>query len=323
MRILTLGDIKHDTFVEVPEASLLCKKHEPSCRMSFAYGEKIPVGAFFSQIAGTAANVAVGLTRLGHSAGVISSIGTDYDAERALDFLREHHIETAYITQKNAYRMTHAMVLNFQGESTQLVAHNPTKHAFPKKLPAPDLLHIAEIGNGYTKVFKDILAFHKKTGVPLSINPGVVQIKERSRELLALIRASGVLFVNLREASMLTKLSPSSSPSQFLSSLLKLGPKIVIATDGGNGAYAAHKNDMFFAPAFPALRKEATGAGDAFSAGVLGALLHKKPLSEALAWGAINGASVVEYIGPTAGLLRAREITQRLGEKESYRVRSL
>ncbi len=323
MRIFTLGDIKHDTFIEVPDASLLCKKQDTSCSMAFAYGEKIPVGAFFSQFAGTAPNVAIGLTRLGHHAGVLSSLGTDYDAERALNFLREHHIDTEYISQKKHHRMTHAVVLNFRGESTQLVAHNDTKHTLPKKLPVPDLLHISEMSNGYRSVFADILAYQKKNKLSLSINPGVVQIKERSKELFALIKVSKVLFVNIKEAALLTKLSPSLSPKTLLTALLALGPHTAVMTDGGKGAYAAHQGRSLFAPVFPAVRKEATGAGDAFSAGVLGALLHDHSLAEALAWGAVNGASVVEYIGPTAGLLSARDIAKRLSDHESYRVRIL
>lgn len=323
MHVLTLGDIKHDTFVELPSASILCKKHEPSCTMCFAYGEKIPVGAFFSQIAGTAPNVAVGAIKLGHTAGVISSVGDDYDGDRALTFLQEQGIETAYVSRKKLQRLTHAVVLNFQRESTQLVAHNEITHHFPKKLSAPDLLHVAEMSDGYRRVYKDILAFCKKHATPLSINPGIVQITERSRELLALLRITSVLFVNLHEAHLLAKLPASASPRKLLTALLTLGPGTVVITDGARGAYAAQGKQFHFAPPFPATPKETTGAGDAFSTGVLGALLHDRSLAEALAWGSVNGASVVEYIGPTAGLLTSREILKRLKAHESYRVRSL
>jgi ribokinase len=323
MRVFTLGDIKRDTFVALPDASLFCKKQDPSCSLCFSYGEKIPVGAFFSQIAGTAPNVAIGLKKLNFAAGVISSIGTDQDAQDALTFLAHAGIDTSYISQIHTSHMTHAVVLNFKGESTQLVAENNTLHVFPHKLPAADLLHISEIGKGYKKIFRDILAYHKKTKTPLSINPGAIQIRDRSRELLALIQASSILFVNRKEATLLTKLPSSASPKKLLSALLALGPHTVIMTDGMQGAYAANTQQRFFAPLFPGERKEATGAGDAFSAGVLGALLAKKPLSEALAWGSVNATSVIAYIGPTAGLLHAKEITKRLRQEEGYRVQSL
>lgn len=322
MRTLTLGDIKRDTFVALPNASLLCKKHDASCTLCFAYGEKIPVGAFFSQIAGTAPNVSIGLTKLGHASGVISSVGTDQDGNDALIFLKGEKIATQYISQKKNRVMTHAVVLNFKGESTQLVAKNEIVHQFPKKLPAYDLLHVAEIGNGYTSIFKEILAYEKKTHTPVSINPGIIQIKERSKELFSLIKVSRVLFVNAKEAALLTKLPLETPPKKLLVALQKLGPHTVVMTDGANGAYAAHQQGIFFAPPFPATRIEATGAGDAFSAGVLGALLEKQKLSEALAWGSTNAASVIEYIGPTAGLLSVAHIAQRLRSEKRYRVAS-
>ena len=323
MKTLTLGDIKRDTFVALPNASLLCKKHDASCTLCFAYGEKIPVGAFFSQIAGTAPNVSFGLTKLGHDSGVVSSVGTDQDGTDAVAFLKEQGIATTYIFRKKNHQMTHAVVLNFKGESTQLVAKNETAHQFPKKLSSYDLLHVAEMSSGYTSVFKDILAYEKRTHTPISINPGAIQIKERTKELLALIRGSRVLFVNTKEAALLTKMPLETSPKKLLSALQKLGPHTVVMTDGARGAYAAHQQGAFFAPPFPAPRIEATGAGDAFSAGVLGALLQRKPLADALAWGSVNAASVIQYIGPTAGLLSATQLMKRLKSESSYHVTAL
>ncbi len=323
MKMLTLGDIKRDTFVALPNASLLCKKYDASCTLCFAYGEKIPVGAFFSQIAGTAPNVSIGLTKLGHTSGVISTIGTDQDGNDAIAFLKDQGIATTHIFRKKHHQMTHAVVLNFKGESTQLVAKNETVYQFPKKLPLHDLLHIAEMGDGYRSVFKKILAYEKKIHTPISINPGALQIKERTKELFALIHISQVLFVNTKEAALLTQLPLTTPPRKLLTALLKLGAYTVVMTDGAKGAYAANKKEAFFAPPFPAVRIEATGAGDAFSAGVLGAFLGSHTLSEALAWGSANASSVIEYVGPTAGLLSEAQLMKRLKTERSYRVTAL
>lgn len=219
--------------------------------------------------------------------------------------------------------MTHAVVLNFKGESTQLISQNETSHQFPKKLPAFDLLHVSEMSDGYITLLRKITTYQKKTKTPLSINPGIIQIKERSKELFTLIKTSKILFVNTKEAALLTKLPPNTSSKKLLTALLTLGPHTVIMTDGAHGAYAAQEKHAFFAPSFPAIRKEATGAGDAFSTGVLGALLHKKSLSDALAWGSVNAASVIEYIGPTAGLLSVSHIEKRLRAESTYQVRKL
>lgn len=320
MRVFTLGDIKHDTFVALPTASVLCKKQSASCTLCFAYGEKIPVGAFFSQTAGTAPNVAISLSKLGHEAGIFSTLGTAKEHDEAISFLKQEGVNTSSIQRNKHQIMSSAVVINFKGESTQLVSHTITKHTLPKRLPSFDLLHISELGDGYRTIFKEILRYAKKGGVRISINPGTVQIRESSKELLELMRIAEILFVNVKEAMLLTKLPESTSQKTLLAGLHKLCPNTIVMTDGLKGAYALHQKKMFFAKSFPGERVETTGAGDAFSAGVLAALLTKKGVSDALAWGSVNAASVVGYVGPTAGLLTQKEITKRLNAEKSYRV---
>ena len=57
---------------------------------------------------------------------------------------------------------------------------------------------------------------------------------------------------------------------------------------------------------------ETTGAGDAYATGALAGLFHGKSLSEAMRWGAANGAAVVEQIGPQVGLLALNQMQERL-----------
>src|SRR3989344_2625241 len=57
---------------------------------------------------------------------------------------------------------------------------------------------------------------------------------------------------------------------------------------------------------------ERTGSGDAFATGTLAGLFHGKDLPEAMRWGAANGASVVEQIGPQAGLLTYSQMQEKL-----------
>ena len=54
--------------------------------------------------------------------------------------------------------------------------------------------------------------------------------------------------------------------------------------------------------------KERTGAGDAFSCGVVTALAMGRPLKEALKWGTLNAESVTQAVGAQAGLLSRKEL---------------
>ena len=72
--------------------------------------------------------------------------------------------------------------------------------------------------------------------------------------------------------------------------LQKLGPKLTVITDGSNGASAFDGENLVKVSAYTDGRevKDKTGAGDAFSSGFISAIFHKKPLREALGWGAVN-----------------------------------
>ncbi len=94
-------------------------------------------------------------------------------------------------------------------------------------------------------------------------------------------------------------------------------------TDSKNGSWAFDGKACFHCPVFPAKRVEATGAGDAFATGVLSALLSGHDLSEGLRWGSVNAASVIEYVGPTKGLLTTAQIKSRLEQHPSFKAKKI
>jgi sugar/nucleoside kinase (ribokinase family) len=99
-----------------------------------------------------------------------------------------------------------------------------------------------------------------------------------------------------------------------------LGASTVIITDGNNGAHGYDGAEHWFMPTVPAKVVEKTGAGDSFATAVTVAHLKGKPLSEALRWGATNSASVVESVGPQAGLLSTKKMNERLKRHASYKA---
>ena len=92
------------------------------------------------------------------------------------------------------------------------------------------------------------------------------------------------------------------------------GPKIVVITDGKEGAYAYDGTDFYRVGAYPGHRLEATGAGDSFAAAFLSGLISEEPLQMCLKWGVINSASVIEQIGAQSNLLGKNTIKRRAKE---------
>lgn len=321
--ILTIGDIKLDTFIKIPDASVLCQLKSEECKLCIDYGKKIPVESSLSQIAGTAPNVAVSLSKMRKKTAIISTMGKDVTYRVAIEFLKKHGVSTQFITTSPHTPSSFATVLNFRGESTQLVIHNGADTRLPAKFPQTKWLHLAEIGEGYSELFRSILRQVKARGIRLSFNPGQVQINERKKELFDLIEASEVLFLNLREARQLVRTTANADIRTVMEKIYRFGADDVVITDGRNGAYAYDGKRLYHCPMFPGKRIEATGAGDAFTSGFLGALLHEKNFDEALRWGSVNAASVVGYVGPTEGLLSHTEIMKRLKDRPSFTTKLL
>ncbi len=318
--ILSIGDIKLDTFIVIPKASVQCQLKQKPCQLCIEYGKKIPVDDIDMQIAGSAPNIAIGLSKMKKRTSVLSFMGQDQTYKSAIDFLKTHGVETKHIQAIKNARSSFSAVLNFQGESTQLAGHVDIPYRLPKQFPQTKWVHISELGEGYMAVYKYLNKCIKDLKV--SINPGTIQIEDRSRELESLLKCAEVLFLNVSEAKLLLK-TKKSDIKYLLSRLHSTGPHVAVITDGQNGSYATDGTTTYHAPMFPGERKEATGAGDAFAAGFLGALMNKKDVQTALAWGSVNAASVVQGVGPTQGLLSHIQIQKQLRARTSYTVKQM
>lgn len=320
--VLTIGDIKLDTFITLPHASVECTLEQQGCKLCLDYGQKIEVLSTLSQIAGSAPNVAVGLAKMKQKTAIISLMGQDVTHTVAKHWLKEQQVDTSLITSDAKKESSFSAVLNFKGESTQLVVHRPVDIKLPKTLPKTRWIHIGELGRGYEKLFRSLITASKTHNIRLSFNPGELQIEEQKSIFFELINACEILFVNLIEARTITNL-PTADIKTVINKLYTLGADDVIVTDGQNGAYANDGKAIVHAPIFPGKRVETTGAGDAFVSGYLGALLHGATLHTALAWGSVNAGSSVSQVGPTNGLLTNVEIINKLALKPSYRIRSI
>ena len=320
--LISIGDIKLDTFVVLHEASLQCSLKMPECLICLEYGKKIPVEVIDSQIAGSAPNVAVGISRMGLKAAVVSVMGNDGTHKLALQRMHEEKVDAHYIAVEKGKRSSFSVVMNYKGEKTILAAHEPYVYKLPRLTPTK-WIYVSELGTGYVSLYKALVKQIAADHVHLGINPGVVQIEERKPILYALMKRAAILFLNVEEARTLTKLQGSAKIPQIVTAAWRLNGKVAVVTDGPRGAYGCNGKTMWFAPCFPGKLVEATGAGDSFATGVLGATMQGLPLPEALRFGAVNAASVIGTVGPQAGLLSIIEIKRRLRAHPNFKVKEI
>lgn len=317
--VITLGDAVSDLFIKPSDVTLACpvaRIREKTCSepvLCLPYGAKIPISEIHFDIGGSAANVAVGLVRLGCQAGLISAVGKDDKGREILDKLNKQGVEISRVRQIKEIKTSFSLIISYQGERTILVyrgLEDYSKIQLPKTLKS-QWLYVGPLGEGFQKLYDEIVSLVSTKNINLALNPGNIQIESKS-ELRRILRITKVLFVNKEEAEEMVEIRRPALIKDLLYDLKSYGAEMVVITDGPEGAYFFDGKEFLHIGTYQAKKHEVTGAGDAFSSGFLGALILREDTKEALRWGVINSASVIEKVGAQNGLLNISQIERRL-----------
>lgn len=310
MDVLCIGDATVDAFLTIHDADLYCRLNENDCELCIKYGEKIPVDKHELLLGGIASNVSVGLSRLGIKAGICAEIGDDELSQKIIKDLDRENVDRTFLFQTKGQPTSFAVGLNFKGERTLFVCHTKREHDFSLDNIKVQWLYLGGLGQKWEEPYKKTLDYAQKNNLRLAFTPGSSQLEELTQTLFAVLKKTEILFVNKGEAIKIA--GGDFDVKTLLVRLRELGPKRVVITDGENGSYAVDEKGSYRLGVFPAEVVERTGAGDAYVSGFLAATILEKPIVEAMRFGAINAASVIEHVGAQTGLLTKEEIEKRM-----------
>ncbi|MBU4421641.1 carbohydrate kinase family protein [Candidatus Parcubacteria bacterium] len=298
--IISIGDATLDTFLKLEEAVIIPSGEEHNQMICLAYADKIPIEHFEQKIAGNAANNAVGSARLGMKAAFYSIVGDDESGRKVIQEIKKEKVSTKYLEIEKKSITNYTVVLNYNGERTQLIYRVDREYDLPK-LDKAKWIYYTAVGKNHVHMERDIVEYVKNSGAWLAFNPGAYQLRRGAKALSAVLKVTKVLFVNKEEAYKLV--GRFENMKDLVKELRTLGPQIVVVTDGSKGACSCDENGCYKMGVFPVKITEMTGAGDAFATGFVAALHYGKGVDEALRWGTTNSTSVITSIGPQDGLL--------------------
>ena len=306
MDFIAIGDTVVDDFINLQDASVHCDVDNENCTITMRWGDKIPYKSVETVVGvGNAANAAVSAARLGLSTGFISNVGKDAYGEQIIAALGKEGIDTQYIVAHEKFPTNHHYALVYEAERTILIRHEPYPYHLPEGLPAPRWMYLSSVAD-HTEEFHDELAAWLKAHpeTKLTFQPGTFQMKMGKERLAELYKVTEVVAINKEEAQRILGLGPTDI-KKLLEGMFALGPKIVLITDGPNGAYAYDGEKMLKVPRYPDPRNpiNRTGAGDAMSSTFSVALALGKSLAEAMVWGPVNSMSVIQEVGAQKGLV--------------------
>ncbi|HAI74109.1 MAG TPA: hypothetical protein DCS28_04085 [Candidatus Moranbacteria bacterium] len=316
-KIICIGSACKDVFfptaegkiVETPEDILSKQKIE------FELGAKYKIEDRFEALGGCAANVAVGLARLGISTECYAHIGNDYIADWILNELQKNKVETNLISKDKNFTSDMSAIVVDKKTGERVIFSNQKANGnlkiIPEKIEGAEWIFIGDLHGNWQRHLDLIFNVAQKHKIKLAYNPRQINIHDDSKKVIEKIVGTEILFVNKDEAIeiILSVNNKKIDDEKYLLQELKnLGAKIVVITDGARGAWANDGEKTFFASGLKVSAVDSTGAGDAFCSGFLGARIKGKNLEECLKWGIINSSNEVQFYGAVDGLLNEDEI---------------
>jgi sugar/nucleoside kinase (ribokinase family) len=308
--IMAIGDTTTDAFIRLKDASIHCQLDHKNCEICMPFGDKIPFEYVkVVKAVGNSANASVCASRLGLTSALISNVGKDQNGKECLAELQKNKVITTFVKSHEHRTTNYHFVLWYDVDRTILVNHVEYDYNFPV-IPEPKWIYLTSLASNTFEYHMQIAEYiESHPNVKLAFQPGTFQIKLGAKELSRIYARTEVLIVNLEEAQRILH-ADSGDPKTLLKYLHKIGPKIVIITDGHNGSYMYDGEHSYMMPIYPDPRPplERTGCGDSFASTFVSALIMGRSPLEALVMAPVNPMSVVQFVGAQEGLLTMEQI---------------
>ncbi len=311
---IAIGNLTFDIFNVIHEARLREVPREHASLLEVTYGDKIPVDRFAVALGGNATNTAVGLSRLGFSTALYAVRGDDMFGKFIKEELARQQVDDRYVMVTRDSDSNVSTVLVYKRDRTIFPYYVPRTYALPKLQPTR-WVYLSAGGEGSEKLCAPVQKFVREHKAKLAFNPGSYQLRHARDTITSFLPSLDVLLVNREEGEMLLGAHHGDMVG-VAKALKRQGPHVVVVTDDVRGATAVSDAHALRIACFKGEVVEKTGAGDAFTAGFLGVLSKTGSIGEGLRAGAINAASVVQYIGAQEGLLMESKLNA-LREKHS------
>lgn len=345
-KIFSIGGATFDIFIRAHDHAIMKMKTPTSFQdwICLDYGAKVKIDEVHETFGGGATNTSVAFSRMGFDAYFVGMTGTEY-GDRVLDNLKKEGVNIAYAKKTEKDKTAFSAILNtFEGDRTVLAYSGANQYFTAEDLPlkemaGADWIFLNHLTEEKSRIPQKMIQLLKKNpSIKLAWNPGHEQIKGGLKKWKDLLQHTEILFLNKEEASEFTRIPyrlagiKQDDPKMhvrirqsflppyaddvidIMAEFFKFGPKIVVITDGRNGAQVSDGKRLYFCPVVTHKRVDTLGAGDGFASGFTSARILGKDLKTALKYGTLNANSVVSFFGAQTGLLTRKKLEKQLKE---------
>ena len=316
--VLSVGNVVTDVFIRLLDNEATVEKTSDGLKLSMAYSTKVPFD--HSEVVaavGNASNASVAFAKLGLKSGLVANVGDAAGGREILATLQHANVDTRFVHINPGRKSQSHFVLWYKEERTILVRDKVDfDYHWPRFriIDIPKWVYFSSVGKQAIEYDDAIVSWlEAHPPIKLALQPGTFQIQTGTKRLKRLYQRAEILAVNREEATTISG-GNHADLHGLLDKLHELGPKIVVISDGHNGAYASDGTNRYKMPIYPDPKPpfERTGAGDAFTSTFVAAIMRGADIQGALLWAPINAMSVVQKVGAQAGLLSEYEINHFL-----------
>ena len=316
-RVICVGSASKDIFFPTSEGILFETPQDltSQVKVAFELGGKFRAANRYEGIGGVAANVSVGLARLGIVSSCYSHLGADDVGRGIKSLLTQEGVNTSLLTLDSSVQSDLSAIIVIEQTGDRIIFHNRDANEKlridVRECGNADWLYISSLNGDWRQNVSMLRRAVQTYALHMALNPGQHNIKDDPKLILEWLSEVDVLFLNKDEAiEILLANQVEKQPEKLQDevNLLRLlreqGPSVVALTDGKRGAWTSDGKSVWHAESFePYGLQDTTGGGDAFGSGFFAAYLKGFSLETCLQYGICNAGSVVGYYGATPGLL--------------------
>ncbi|HNS34909.1 MAG TPA: sugar kinase [Mesotoga sp.] len=283
-------------------------------------------GEFYMTWGGDTSNVALGISKLGHTSGYITKVGNDAFGEGFLNLWKSNGVDTSSVII-DSDRLTGMYFASFTGEKHEFIYRR--KDAAASTYSVDDaskvdfegikILHLSGVSQAISRQCLEasftLMNRARENGAVISFDLNY-RSKLWSRDLAKSIYLSvisnyaDIVSLNDDEQEIL---GMEGNPEDAANSLLELGPKIVALRCGVNGAIIATRKRSVKGKAKKVEVADTVGAGDTFTASLLCCYLEDRDVEDSLQFALSAAALTCTKTGSTEGQPSRKQVLDLLG----------
>ncbi len=251
-------------------------------------------------VGGCAANVAIGVKKLGGRSGAIAKIGFDSFGRAVMEELMREGVDVSGIRIGMGPTGFSIVIIDSKGKIAIYGFKGVAEELHPSEIDEALIARAKFVHIASLRIDTSITAAElaKKHGAKVSWDPGRRLSQLGLEKLSELVKKVDIVLVNEEECFNLTHERDYKKGARIIKDL---GPSLVVVKRGAKGIYSLSDEFEAEMPALPVDRViDTTGAGDAFAAGLLMGLCRGYRLKRALIYALAVASLKVTRLGSHA-----------------------